>query len=134
VGIRRATAALLIVIAVLLSATTLFAGRAGAGVTTPFSARFDVNTNGAIMLRGNSNVTCLLTGQATCPQARNGRGRRGAVLAGRPPAVGCPPGRMIQGSEPASSARWRSELVKCSWSKGGKWMISRTDCGTADQS
>ena len=71
-GVRRVCAALTVVAAVLLGATTLVAGRAAAGVTTPFGARFHVDTNGSILLRGNSNLTCLLAGQATCPQARNG--------------------------------------------------------------
>lgn len=34
----------------------------------------------------------------------------------------------------ASSARWCSELVRCSGPNGGNWMYSRMDCGTADQS
>ncbi|MEU7488580.1 MFS transporter [Streptomyces sp. NPDC042319] len=33
-----------------------------------------------------------------------------------------------------SSARWRSELVRCSGANGGNRRYSRTDCGTADQS
>src|SRR4051812_37251821 len=46
-------------------------GRAAAAVTTPFTARFDVNTNGSILLRGNSNLTCLI-GAGSCAQARAG--------------------------------------------------------------
>jgi uncharacterized repeat protein (TIGR01451 family) len=57
----------------------LSAGRAGAAVTTPFRGRFDANTNGSIILRGNSNLTCLLTGQPTCTQARNGTATGGSA-------------------------------------------------------
>ncbi|MFC7273892.1 Ig-like domain-containing protein [Paractinoplanes rhizophilus] len=70
-GVRRTSAALVVVVAVLLAAATLITGRADAGVTTTsFNARFEVNTNGAILLRGNTVLTC--TTLATCPQAQNG--------------------------------------------------------------
>ncbi|HEY0002311.1 MAG TPA: hypothetical protein VGB74_17810, partial [Actinoplanes sp.] len=71
-GVRRAAAALVVLVAVLLTAVHA-PGRAQAAITTPFTVRFDVNTNGSILLRGNSNLTCptIATG---CPQARNGAG------------------------------------------------------------
>ncbi|WIM95009.1 Ig-like domain-containing protein [Actinoplanes oblitus] len=69
-GLRRAATAMLV--AVLLAVTMLTAGRAGAAISSPFRARFDANTNGSIILRGNANLTCLQTGQPTCAQARNG--------------------------------------------------------------
>src|SRR3954452_11237382 len=59
---------------VLLTATTLAVRVAGAAaITSPFTTRFDVNANGSILLRGNSNLTCP-TLVATCPPARNGGG------------------------------------------------------------
>ncbi|GAA2888668.1 hypothetical protein Acy02nite_70610 [Actinoplanes cyaneus] len=61
-----------LMVAVLLAVTMLTVGRAGAAFPTPFRDRFDANTNGSIILRGNANLTCLLTGQPTCTQARNG--------------------------------------------------------------
>ena len=70
-GVRRAVAALAVVIAVLLTGTVLVGGRAEAGVTTPFGIRYQTNTNGAILLRGNSNLTCV-TALAGCTSARNG--------------------------------------------------------------
>src|SRR4029450_10277223 len=77
VGLRRAATA--VMVAVLLAVTTLIVGRPGAAVTTPFRGRFDANTNGSIILRGNSNLTCLLTGQPTCTQARNGTATGGSA-------------------------------------------------------
>ncbi|WP_203676240.1 Ig-like domain-containing protein, partial [Actinoplanes siamensis] len=76
-GLRRAATALMV--AALLAVTALTVGRAGAAVTTPFRDRFDANTNGSIILRGNSNLTCLLTGQPTCAQARNGTATGGSA-------------------------------------------------------
>ncbi|WP_169789876.1 Ig-like domain-containing protein [Actinoplanes subtropicus] len=70
-GVRRAVAALAVVLAVLLTGTVLVAGRAEASITTPFGIRFQTNTNGAILLRGNSNLTCV-TALANCTSARNG--------------------------------------------------------------
>ncbi|MET0418412.1 MAG: Ig-like domain-containing protein [Actinoplanes sp.] len=78
-GIRRAATALMVVVTVLLAVTPLPAGRAGAAVTTSFRSRFDANTNGSIMLRGNSNLTCLLAGQPLCAQARNGNATGGSA-------------------------------------------------------
>ncbi|WP_433303609.1 Ig-like domain-containing protein [Actinoplanes sp. CA-030573] len=78
-GLRRAATALMIAFAVLLAVTIPPGGRAGAAITTPFRGRFDANTNGSIILRGNSNLTCLLTGQPTCTQARNGTATGGSA-------------------------------------------------------
>ncbi len=55
--------------------TTLPPEQVAAAITTPFTTRFDVNANGAIMLRGNANLTCpvhLLT--PACTAARDGIG------------------------------------------------------------
>jgi hypothetical protein len=62
---------LLLVLAVLVTAVPL--GPAAAAIVTPFAARFDVNANGAIMLRGNASLTCPI-GAGTCANARNGTG------------------------------------------------------------
>ncbi|MFC4067194.1 Ig-like domain-containing protein [Actinoplanes subglobosus] len=62
---------LLLVLAVLITAAP--PGPAEAAITTPFAARFDVNANGAIMLRGNASLTCPI-GVGTCANARNGIG------------------------------------------------------------
>src|SRR5690242_14709242 len=70
-GVRRVVAAVAVVFAVLFTGTVLIGGRAEAGVTTPFGTRFQANTNGAILLRGNSNLTCV-TALANCTSARNG--------------------------------------------------------------
>jgi uncharacterized repeat protein (TIGR01451 family) len=71
-GVRRAAAVLFVLVMALLTAVHA-PGRAEAAITTPFTVRFDVNTNGSILLRGNSNLTCP-TVAAGCPQARNGSG------------------------------------------------------------
>ncbi|SNY04806.1 Ig-like domain-containing protein [Paractinoplanes atraurantiacus] len=63
--------ALLLAIAVTLA--TLVTGRADAAISDQFTSRFDVNANGAIMLRGNSNLTCSPL-VLTCASARNGGG------------------------------------------------------------
>ncbi|MEU4687191.1 Ig-like domain-containing protein [Actinoplanes sp. NPDC023714] len=69
----RCAGILLLVLAVML--TTVPPARVAAAITSPFTTRFDVNANGAILLRGNANLTCpvtLLT--PTCANARNGVG------------------------------------------------------------
>jgi uncharacterized repeat protein (TIGR01451 family) len=67
----RSLGILFLVLAVLV--TLAPPGPAGAAITTPFAARFDVNANGAIMLRGNASLTCPI-GVGTCANARNGIG------------------------------------------------------------
>src|SRR4051812_17754191 len=54
-------------------ASILPVGPASAAITTPFALRFDVNANGSILLRGNSNLTCP-TAASGCAAARNGTG------------------------------------------------------------
>ncbi|RAK37838.1 putative repeat protein (TIGR01451 family) [Actinoplanes lutulentus] len=69
----KSAGVLLLVLALML--TILPPARVAAAITTPFTTRFDVNANGAILLRGNANLTCpihLLT--PTCADARNGIG------------------------------------------------------------
>ncbi|MEV4345599.1 Ig-like domain-containing protein [Actinoplanes sp. NPDC049596] len=70
-------AALLLAVAVTLA--TLVTGRADAAISTAFTSRFDVNANGAIMLRGNSNMTCP-TLTLGCLSARTGSGVTGNAL------------------------------------------------------
>ena len=71
---RRSAAALFVLMTLLLAAIHA-PGRAEAAITTPFTVRFDVNTNGSILLRGNSNLTCpSLTVIPNCANARNGTG------------------------------------------------------------
>ncbi|MFI5895338.1 beta strand repeat-containing protein [Actinoplanes sp. NPDC051513] len=71
-GVRRASAALIVLVAVLLAAATLVTGRADAGVTTTsFNTRFDANTNGSILLRGNTLLTCIPP-PAACGNAQTG--------------------------------------------------------------
>ncbi|WP_433371319.1 Ig-like domain-containing protein [Actinoplanes sp. CA-142083] len=77
-GVRRASAALIVVVAALLAATTWITGHAEAAVTTPFTPRFEVNANGSILLRGNSNLTCVL-GAGSCALARSGNASGGAA-------------------------------------------------------
>lgn len=72
-------AALVAVVAVLLAATTLSVRPAEAAITTPFTTRFDVNTNGSVLIRGNSNLTCTPPPPSACGNARNGIGS-GAAL------------------------------------------------------
>jgi uncharacterized repeat protein (TIGR01451 family) len=76
-GVRQAAAALIAVGALLLAATALAIHPAEAAITTPFTTRFDVNTNGSILLRGNTVLTCPTT--PACTAARNGSGT-GAAL------------------------------------------------------
>ncbi|GAA0544335.1 hypothetical protein GCM10010172_27380 [Paractinoplanes ferrugineus] len=76
-GIRQAVAALIAIGALLLAATALAIHPAEAAITTPFTTRFDVNTNGSILLRGNTVLTCPST--PACTAARNGSGT-GAAL------------------------------------------------------
>jgi uncharacterized repeat protein (TIGR01451 family) len=59
---------LCLILAVLL--TTMPQSRVEAAITTPFTSRFDVNTNGALILRGNANLTCT-TGDDDCDDARD---------------------------------------------------------------
>ncbi|GAA2647502.1 hypothetical protein Adu01nite_11040 [Paractinoplanes durhamensis] len=59
--------------ALLLAATTFATQATAASITTPFTSRFDVNANGSILLRGNSNLTCP-TANANCGPARNASG------------------------------------------------------------
>ncbi|WP_433827507.1 Ig-like domain-containing protein [Actinoplanes sp. CA-015351] len=69
----KSAGVLLLVLALML--TIVPPARVAAAITTPFTTRFDVNANGAILLRGNANLTCpvhLLT--PTCADARNGIG------------------------------------------------------------
>ncbi|XVU25055.1 Ig-like domain-containing protein [Actinoplanes sp. CA-054009] len=68
---------LLLAIAVTLA--TLVTGRADAAISDQFTSRFDVNANGAIMLRGNTNLTCSSL-VLTCTAARNGSGVTGNLL------------------------------------------------------
>jgi large repetitive protein len=71
---RRSAAALFVLVALLLAAIHA-PGRAAAAITTPFTVRFDVNTNGSILLRGNTNLTCpTLTVVPSCAAARAGTG------------------------------------------------------------
>ncbi|GAA0544346.1 hypothetical protein GCM10010172_27390 [Paractinoplanes ferrugineus] len=68
---RRAVV-LIVVLAVAMTATTvLLARRAEAAITDPFTSRFQANTNGAIILRGNANLACS-TSDAGCTTALNG--------------------------------------------------------------
>ncbi|GIE97951.1 Ig-like domain-containing protein [Paractinoplanes rishiriensis] len=75
-GVRRAAAGLFVVVAIVLLAAVRAPVPAAAAITTPFATRFEVNTNGSILLRGNTNLTCP-TLAANCANARNGSG--GAV-------------------------------------------------------
>ncbi|GIE28018.1 hypothetical protein Ait01nite_010630 [Actinoplanes italicus] len=59
---------LCLVLAVLL--TTVPQNRVEAAITTAFTSRFDVNTNGAVILRGNANLTCT-AGADDCDDARD---------------------------------------------------------------
>jgi hypothetical protein len=49
--------AVLVALAVAATLTT-YINQAQAVITTPFDTTFAANTNGAIVLRGNSNLTC----------------------------------------------------------------------------
>ena len=49
---------LFLVVAVVVATTALLTGRAEAAITTAFSPRFQANANGAILLRGNTNLIC----------------------------------------------------------------------------
>ncbi len=62
---------MLLVVAAVLA--ILPAGRSAAAITTPFTARFEVNANGAVLLRGNANMTCPAQSSG-CVSARNGVG------------------------------------------------------------
>ncbi len=63
----------MVVVAVLAAATIKVTGPALAAITTPFTTRFDVNVNGSILLRGNSNLTCPQA-DPDCTPARSGQG------------------------------------------------------------
>ena len=74
----RGAGILLLVVLALLA--TLPAGPAEAAITTPFTARFEANANGSILLRGNANLTCLdLLVVPGCPAARTGSGSGDAL-------------------------------------------------------
>ncbi|MFI5932568.1 Ig-like domain-containing protein [Actinoplanes sp. NPDC051494] len=64
--------AILVVIAVGI-AMTFYVSRAQAVITTPFATTFAINTNGAIALRGNANLTCP-TAATGCTDALNAVG------------------------------------------------------------
>ena len=49
---------LFLVVAVVVATTALLTGRAEAAITTAFGPRFQANANGAILLRGNTNLIC----------------------------------------------------------------------------
>jgi hypothetical protein len=68
----RRTLVLIVVIAVAMAATmVLLARQAEAAITDPFTSRFQANTNGAIILRGNANLACA-TSDSGCAAALNG--------------------------------------------------------------
>ncbi|MEV4642653.1 Ig-like domain-containing protein [Actinoplanes sp. NPDC049548] len=69
---RRALALLLAVLVAAVSALVL-SPSANADVTTPFAKRFGVNTNGGIVLRGNTLLTCR-TADTGCTAAQAGGG------------------------------------------------------------
>ncbi|MDI6103880.1 Ig-like domain-containing protein [Actinoplanes sp. NEAU-A12] len=67
---HRTGAAVLLVYTVMLAATALVVQRAEAAITSPFALRYSANTNGSILLRGNSNLVCPPAGD--CLNARQG--------------------------------------------------------------
>ncbi|MEV4345600.1 Ig-like domain-containing protein [Actinoplanes sp. NPDC049596] len=63
----------MVVVAVALTAAvTLIGGKADAAITTGFTARFSANVNGAILLRGNTNMLCPVSTACTAAQAGTG--------------------------------------------------------------
>ncbi|GAA2550775.1 hypothetical protein GCM10010435_21120 [Winogradskya consettensis] len=70
--------AVLVVIAVGV-AMTFYMTRAEAVITNPFSSEFSTDANGAILMRGNANLTCP-TATAGCTDALNGTGATADAL------------------------------------------------------
>ena len=68
---------LFLVVTLVLAA--LATGRAQAAITTPFTTRYEVNTNGSILLRGNANLVCP-PAAAGCVAGRNGVSSGGESL------------------------------------------------------
>ncbi|MFG1989587.1 Ig-like domain-containing protein [Actinoplanes sp. NPDC048988] len=62
-----------LLLAITVTLATLVTGRADAAISDTFTSRFDVNANGSIILRGNSNLTCS-TLVLQCASARTGSG------------------------------------------------------------
>jgi uncharacterized repeat protein (TIGR01451 family) len=70
---------LVVVIAVAMTATmVLLARQAAASITDTFTGRFQANTNGSIILRGNANLVCP-TAASGCTAGRNGTATGGAL-------------------------------------------------------
>jgi large repetitive protein len=68
----RRSLVLLVVIAVAVAAAMVVLTRqADAAITTAFARRFETNTNGAIILRGNANLVCP-TSDPDCATGQNG--------------------------------------------------------------
>ncbi|MEV0896771.1 Ig-like domain-containing protein [Actinoplanes sp. NPDC049802] len=67
---HRTGTAVVLVYALLLTATALVAPPGVAAVTSPFTLRYAVNTNGSILLRGNANLVCAPV--TDCVNARQG--------------------------------------------------------------
>ncbi|GAA2503966.1 Ig-like domain-containing protein [Winogradskya humida] len=70
--------AVLVVIAVGV-AMTFYMTRAEAVITNPFSSEFSTDANGAILLRGNANLSCPVA-TAGCTDGLNGVGSGGETL------------------------------------------------------
>ncbi|GAA2696765.1 Ig-like domain-containing protein [Actinoplanes palleronii] len=71
---HRTGAAVLLVWAVVLAATAFVAQNADAAVAG-FGLRFEANTNGSILLRGNANLICSPAATG-CPAGRDGLGAK----------------------------------------------------------
>ncbi|GIF24154.1 putative repeat protein (TIGR01451 family) [Actinoplanes tereljensis] len=68
----RRSLILFMVLVVAMAGTMVLLGRqAEAAITDPFTSRFQANTNGAILLRGNANLVCS-TSDSGCTTALNG--------------------------------------------------------------
>ncbi|WP_203681025.1 Ig-like domain-containing protein, partial [Actinoplanes siamensis] len=71
---RRTAAAVLLIWAVVLGTCALLAG-GGQAAAAGFALRFEANTNGSILLRGNANLVCPSIAIG-CPAGRDGAGSR----------------------------------------------------------
>ncbi|GAA2696757.1 Ig-like domain-containing protein [Actinoplanes palleronii] len=66
----RAACLIVVLALAIVTGLTVLPDRANAAITDPFTSRFEVNANGSILLRGNTNLQCPAA-VASCVSAHN---------------------------------------------------------------